>query len=60
MTKENPVQREIQPWGHAGMSVVWLCTAMAIVGPSQTLHLQRETEDAVASLPAVHLVPSQS
>lgn len=49
MMKENPVQREIQSWGHAGMSVVWLWMAIAIAGPSQTVHLEHDTKNVVAS-----------
>lgn len=40
ITKENPFQRDCQPWGQGGTEVFWLWTAIIIAGPSQTTHLQ--------------------
>ena len=49
ITKENPFQRETQPWGHGGTAGVWLRTAMAMAGPSQPIHLENETNSMTAT-----------
>ena len=36
MRKEYPIHILRQPWGHCGMVVSWLCTAMATEGASHT------------------------
>lgn len=42
MTNEYPLHRDSQPFGHSGIKVVWLWTAMILELVSHTEHLNRK------------------
>lgn len=42
MIKLYPIHNSLQPFGHSGIDTDWLCTAITLVGASQTEHLKEK------------------